>query len=652
VRTESLSTRSFAALIVVAATAVAIEAAAQEPPRNDGPGTGALLAKMNGLLVPMPVVSMEVTLSISGPIVRGRLVQTFENPTAETLEAEYVFPLPEGAAVDGLTLQVGERSFVGTIQEKEDARRTYETAKVAGKGAGLVEQERPNIFRTHVANIPPHASIVVRLDTLDEADWSAGEFSTTFPTTITSRYAPSGAACEATSTDTAATIPMVALHATIDAGLPMTAIGSPSHRVRTMARGSSYDVQVGDGKVPADRDFVIHWRPDAGSVPVAGGLVEERPDGRFGLAMLVPPQLERSGAGVFPTQTVFVVDVSGSMAGPSLDQAKAALAVALDRLRPGDTFTLIKFDSDNTAYAERFLEAGPAAIDAAKRWVSGLSAGSGTEILPALLRALDLSERGDPNVLKRVILITDGAVSNEDQVVAEVGRRLGGTRLHIVGIGRAPNRWLMKELARAGRGTFESIGAIADVQSKTVELLTRTAQAAITDVALEWEGARPLDAGPDPVPDLYTGQPLVVTAQFDPTQPLPKLRVWGRAPGGPVTMDVDFARASANAGIGTRWARARIASLELARVHGADPAVVRADVVDLAKCFSLVTAYTSFVVVADESCATEGESGNGEDGEFPQGGTDEPLLLALGAVLCVLGAFLLRSVKPNRCAAA
>jgi Ca-activated chloride channel family protein len=640
-------------LIFLLASIVTFGAAAQEPPGDDGPGTGALLARMNGILVPIPVVSMEVALSISGPIVRGRLVQSFENPTDEILEAEYVFPLPEGAAVDGLTLQVGERSFIGRIQEKEDARRTYENARVDGKGAGLVEQERPNIFRTRVANIPPHATIVVHLDTLDEAAWSDGEFSTTFPTTITPRYAPGGSeTCDPISATSSSHTPVVALHATIDAGLKTASIVSPSHRVRTTVAGSSVDVRVGDGRVPADRDFVLHWRPDAGAVPIAGGLVEDREDGRFGLAMLVPPQLDKAGTGAFPTQTVFVVDVSGSMNGPSLIQAKAALEVALDRLRPEDTFTLIKFDSENEAYAERFIEADPAAIDAAKRWVSRLEAGSGTEILPALLRALDLSEHGDPNVLKRVILITDGAVGNEDQVVGEVGRHLGGTRLHIVGIGFAPNRWLMKELAAAGRGTFESIGSIADVQSKTVELMTRTERAAITDVALEWDGAPPLDAGPDPVPDLYTGRPLVVTARFDPAQPLPKLRVWGRAPGGPVTMEVDFAQASPNAGIGTRWARAKIASLELARVHGADPAVVRADVVELAKRFSLVTPYTSFVVVADESYAGDASSDDGENGVLPQGGTEEPLWCMIGALLSGFGGCILWAAVRGRRAAA
>jgi len=617
-----------------------------EPPQTGGPGTGALLAKMNGILVPLPVVAMDVSLSISGPIVRGRVVQMFTNPTAETLEAVYVFPLPEGAAVDGLMLEVGDRRFIGEIHEKEEARRTYEKAKAEGKGAGLVEQDRPNIFRARVANIPPHASIVVHLDTLDEAEWSDGWFQTTFPTTITARYAPSDqATCELIPGDTGARAPPVALHATLDAGLELAAITSSSHRVRTAERGSSFEVKVGDGTVPADRDFVLRWQPKAEFAAIAGGLVEERADGRYGLALLVPPQLTKSGAGTFPTQTVFVVDVSGSMNGPSLEQAKAALQVALDGLRPGDTFTLIKFDSGNEAYAERFLEAEPAAIGAAKRWVSLFSAGSGTEILPALLRALELSERGNASVLKRVILITDGAVQNEDQVVGEVARRLGGTRLHIVGIGFAPNRWLMKELARAGRGTFEAIGEISEVQASIVALLERTGRVVITDVVLEWEGAAPLSADPDPVPDLYDGRPLVVTARFDPSRPLPKLRVWGRAPGGPVTMDVDFARAGTDAGIGTRWARARIASLEQARVHGADPAIVRADVVELAKRFSLVTAYTSFVVVADESYAAEGVSREGEDGTLPQGGTSEPLLLAIGVILCGLGAVILRVTR-------
>ena len=626
-------------LILAAASVLTTGAVAQE---GDRPGTGELLARIDGFEVPLPVTSMNVELWVSGPIVRAYVRQTFTNPTDEVLDAAYVFPLPEGSAVDGLDLQVGDRNFSGRIREKEEARRTYETAKADGKGAGLVEQHRPNVFRTSVANIPPGASVVVGLSLLDEADWRDGAFSTAFPTTITARYAPPGLA----EARIAATphAPSVSILAWIDAGVPVSSVLSASHTITSRNLGDVVAVTVGTGPVAADRDFVLTWRPQADAGPAAGGLVEEREDGRYGLAIVVPPTLEGPRAARLPTQTVFVVDVSGSMAGPSIEQARGALLVALDGLRPGDAFTLIKFDSENEAYSERFLPATAGEIDAAKRWVAALQTGSGTEILPALVRALELSERGDASMVRRVVLITDGAVENENEVLAEVERGLGGSRLHIVGIGPAPNRWLMKELARVGRGAFESIAAPGDIQPRIVGLLSRTGQAAVTDVTLEWDGAPPLDASPDPVPDLYAGEPLVVTARFDPGKPLPRLRVWGRAPGGPVTMEVDFRKAAVDSGIGTRWARAKIAQAEQSLLHGADPKLVRGDVLDLATRFSLVTRYTSFVVVEDEAYELEecccGE--DGAEGELPQGGTLDPLLLAIGVLLTVSGAFYLR----------
>jgi Ca-activated chloride channel family protein len=630
---RALTSLSRPFLILAAASVLATGAVAQE---GETPGTGTLVATIDGFEVALPVASMSVELWVSGPIVRAFVQQTFTNPTDETLDAQYVFPLPEGSAVDGLELRVGDRSYTGTIQEKEEARRTYETAQAQGKGAALVEQHRPNLFRTSVANIPPGASVVVELSLLDEADWRDGAFSTVFPTTITARYESRIEATPET--------PSVSIAARIDAGVPVSSVLSPSHAITTRRDGPAVEVTVGTGPVAADRDFVLSWRPSVDAAPEAGGLVEETDEGRYGLAIVVPPSLGRAGAGLLPTQTVFVVDVSGSMAGPSIEQARGALLIALDGLRPGDTFTLIKFDSENEAYSERLLPATAGEIGAAKRWVSQLETGSGTEILPALIRGLDLSERGDASMVKRVVLITDGAVGNEDEVLAEVRRRLGGSRVHIVGIGPAPNRWLMKELARVGRGSFESIGTSEEIQSRMAALLTRTGQAAVTDIKLEWEGAPPLDATPDPVPDLYAGEPLVVTARFDPDKPLPRLRVWGRAPGGPVTMDVDFRRAASESGIGTRWARAKIAQAEQTLLHGADPKAVRADVVDLAKRFSLLTRYTSFVVVADEEhessecCCND----DGDEGELPQGGTLDPLLLAIGVLLTASGAFYLR----------
>jgi Ca-activated chloride channel family protein len=632
-------------LIPVAASMLAIGAAAQEGPAPGDPGTGTLLATTGGTTITLPLAAMQVDLAVSGPLVHGIVTQEFINPTADPLEAVYVFPLPEGAAVDGLVLEVNGRRFTGEIRENEEARKTYERAKVEGKRAGLVEQHRANIFRTSVANIPPGAKVAIRLSYVDEAEWVDGTFLTTVPTTITPRYGPdpvpAGGAWATT----------IGFHASIDAGVALDDVSSPSHELDVAMVAAARSAEVRAPAASADRDLVLRWRPARSAGASAGAVVEERPDGRYALALVVPPDLDGPGRRGFPTQTVFVVDVSGSMEGASIEQARAALIASLDRLRPGDTFTLIKFDSSNEAFSETLLPAEGRSIAAAKSWVLSLRAGSGTEIAPALLHALDISERGDAGMLRRVVLITDGAVSNEDEVLNAVERKLGGTRLHVVGIGFAPNRWLMKELARAGRGTFESIGCLADVQSRTVALLERTERAVMTDVALEWDGAAPLDATPDPVPDLYSGQPLVVTARLDSARPAPKLRVWGRAPGGPVVLEVPLHDAPAGAGIGARWARHRVAALEEGLRHGADPALVRSDVVDLARRFSLVTSYTSFVVVEDVGAEAIEEEGDGGS-ELPSGGTDEPLLLAIGAALAATGGAIAASALRHRGSAA
>jgi Ca-activated chloride channel family protein len=620
---------------------LAIGAAAQEGPAPGDPGTGALLARTGGTTISLPLASMEVDLSVAGPLVHGIVVQEFNNPTAQPLEAVYVFPLPEGAAVDGLVLEVDGRRFTGEIRENEEARRTYEHAKSEGKHAGLVEQHRANIFRMSVANIGPGAKVGIRLSYVDEADWVDGTFLTTVPTTITPRYGPDPVPAGGGWAKT------LGFHASIDAGVALEGVSSPSHALDVAMDAAARSAEVRAYAASADRDLVLRWRPARSTGASAGAVVEQRPDGRYALALVVPPDLDGPGRRGFPTQTVFVVDVSGSMEGPSIEQARAALVASLDRLRPGDTFTLIKFDSNDEAFSERLLPAEERSVAAAKSWVSGLRAGSGTEIAPALLHALDISERGDAGVLRRVVLITDGAVSNEEEVLDAVERKLGGTRLHVVGIGFAPNRWLMKELARAGRGTFESIGCLADVQSRTVALLERTERAVMTDVALEWDGAPPLDASPDPVPDLYSGRPLVVTARLDPARPAPKLRVWGRAPGGPVVLEVPLHDAPSGAGIGTRWARHRVAALEEGLRHGADPALVKSDVVDLARRFSLVTSYTSFVVVEDVGPPDVEEDGDGAS-ELPSGGSYEPLLLAIGAILASAGIALAAAALRHR----
>jgi Ca-activated chloride channel homolog len=606
-------------VLIAAASVLATGAAAQEDP-----GTGALLATIGGERVELPVASVEVELTITGTIVRGTIEQKFENPADERLDATYVFPLPEGAAVDGLSLTVGGRRFAGEIREREEAKATFERARAAGRGAGLVEQHRPNLFKTSVAGIPPRDVVTVQLTYLDDADWEQGAFSTTFPLTITPRYAPGGVETPISPRAREARVRVV-----LDAGVPLEKVVTPSRGL--VSSVSENRAELGPESISTDRDFVLRWTPRQAPGPVAGVLVEQREDGRYFSVTVVPPALDATGLAGMPAQTVFVVDVSGSMQGPSMEQAKEALVAALARLRGGDTFTLVKFSAVHEAYSEEFLPATQHEIARAQDWVRDLSIEGGTEILPALVRGLELSERGDPSVLRRVVLITDGAVDNEDDVVRAVSAKLGESRLHVVGIGPAPNRWLMRKLAESGRGTVEFIGSISEVGRRTDALLARTERAVVTGVVVEGDGASRLEIAPDPIPDLYDGAPLVITGRIPDGVDVRRLSLQGSAAGGPVTFDLPLHAACARAGIGTRWARARVESLEDARRAGADPALVRRDVVDLAMRFGLVTPYTSFVVVENESPSEEAIE------ELPSCGTLAPLLLDVGAMLAVAG---------------
>jgi Ca-activated chloride channel family protein len=622
-------------VLLAAASVLCAGAAAQEDP-----GTGALVAETASGRVELPIVDLTVDLEVNGTSVRGTIEQRFVNPGGEAIDGTYVFPLPEGAAVDYLSLSVDGRSWVGEIQEKEEARRTFERAKVGGKRAGLVEQHRPNIFRTSVANIPAGSEVSVTLSFLDEADWQDGVFTTAFPLTITPRYKPGE-----TDPVCSASVPNATVRALLEPGFPVEWVRSPSHVLTRPSNAPEVSVATGG---PADRDFVLRWKPVSASAPFAGGVVEDREDGRYLSVTVLPPDLGDDASRTLPTQTVFVVDVSGSMEGPSILRAREALLAALDRLRPEDSFAMIRFNDGFESYHGRFEPARPAELAAARAWVEGLRAGGGTEILPALLEALAQSARGDPRALQRVVLITDGAVGNEEEVLEAVEGSLGETRLHVVGIGAAPNRWLMQKLARSGRGVAEFVGSVDEVKERIDALLTRTERAVVGDLAVLGVDAADLDLAGRRIPDLYAGRPLTITARLAPGRTIPKLSVWGRARGGPVTIDLPVVEAKEGSGAATRWARARIEALEDSKRAGADPAVVRTDVVDLAKRFSLVTAYTSFVVVEEESeeehccCSREGLD------ELPAGGTEEPLLFALGVLLPLGGLVVIGVLRLTR----
>ncbi|MCZ6697129.1 MAG: marine proteobacterial sortase target protein [Acidobacteria bacterium] len=620
-----------------------------------GVGAGELLWKSPSGFVPLPVMDIRVSLRVTGIMVRGVVTQTFTNPAPEVIEAVYVFPLPEKAAVDALEMRIGERRIVAVLQEKEQAKATYAKARSEGKKAALLDQARPNLFQSAVANILPGESVHVRLEYVEELDYVDGVLGLHFPLTFTPRYSPEVLERPTTPTGDALFLPAWAsgrpsatIEVLIENGLPLGSIRSDSHPIRIDEEGARRRVTLEGGTVVADRDFVLRWEVKRGDTPGGAVFVEDRPEGRYALAMLIPPDDGAQPGYGLPTQTMFILDISGSMSGTSIHQAKRALRTALDSLRSGDTFNIIAFNDSSTAFSDHFVPARFTELEQARRFVGRLETGRGTRILPALLRGMALMAGADPWPVQRIVLITDGAVENEGNVFLEVTRRLGRSRMHLIGIGSAPNRFFMRRLARFGRGTFEIIASLHKVEERMAAFLGRIDRPVMTDIELTWEGTTPRSVHPETLPDLHAGEPLLVSLRFDPGAVDTRAILTGRLADGQIRVELPIvAGAERGSGIGTRWARARVETYMDELYRGAELETIRKSVIDVASPFNLVTRFTSLVAVEQQPSAdgtwtslpVAGGLPHGSRllGQLPSGGTLGPLMLLSGLLLIALG---------------
>lgn len=609
-------------------------------------GTGALRGTAGGRSVELPLVEMRAELYVTGPLLHAIVTQRFENPYDASVDADYTFPLPDRAAVDAMELHVGARVIVAEVREKQAARAEFEQAKREGKRASLVEQQRPNLFSTRVANIAAGETVNVRLEYREELRATSGTYSLVFPMTYTSRYSRETAdssQCAIAGGD--ALSPAAEVVITIDAGTPLAAVASSSHALQVEHNARGAVVTLHGQRVPADRDLVLTWRSALESTAHASLLVEEVQGERFGLLTLFPPDPGSGAANGFPTETLFVVDVSGSMEGPSIEQAKAALSSALKRLRSGDRFNLLQFNDSNAAMSESSLLYGLNELDRAQAWVNALHAGGGTEIDGALLRAIGMLGASRFAGEQRIVLITDGAVDNETELMTRVQQVLGKVRLHVVGIGSAPNRWLMRKLAEFGRGACSFVVSIESVEASMNDFLQRIDRPVWSDISLRWKGTVPLESYPERVPDLYAGEPIMLLLKLDPDGEAPQVILEGRGPDGMAQLAPVVPQAvRTNAGLGTRWAREKIESLIDSLPRGGDFETVKRNVTALGLEFHLVTAYTSLVAVdkTPKGLQLNDADVSQDGGVLPQGGTLGTLLLYSGIVASAIGLLGLR----------
>lgn len=483
------------------------------------------------------VLRSEFDVQVNANIQRTKVTQYFENTSGNWQDGVYVFPLPEDAAVDAMTMQIGERKIIGQIREKQVAKAEFEAAKKTGKSASLIEQIRPNMFVNKIANIAPRTGIEVTIEYQEVIDFNDSRFELRIPTTITPRYsAKKKAPTHSNNQVTPSIVPSTSskdfsIEVSINMGMAISDVRSEHHKISTEpATDNNHGILVSlDEVAPVAKEFVLHWSLASIDKPEAAHLSHIRDNQQYGLIQIVPPSLSSTDSHEAKRELTFILDTSGSMVGDAIEQAKMALISAIDELRAEDSFNVIEF---NSRAVNLWDSAQAANVDnkmQATRFVKKLEASGGTEIAEALSLAFDLqddehtkkttakikgeSEHVPSPLLHQILFITDGSVSNEAQLLSLITERLGKQRLFTIGIGSAPNTYFMSEAAIAGRGTFTLIGDVSQVHSKMTALLNKIKRPALTDIELILHHDDPqttFEVFPSKIPDVYAGEPITL----------------------------------------------------------------------------------------------------------------------------------------------
>ena len=584
---------------------------------------GTLLYRTNqaGQYVPAPTLQTKVQIDVTGLIARGVVNQQFTNPGTEWAEGVYVFPLPESAAVDHLRIIIGERHIEGMIQERDLAKKTYASAKKQGHRASLLEQERPNMFTASVANIGPGETIAIEIEYQETLRFDQGRFSLRFPLVVGPRYIPgipmsgsqsnqnlhgAGWARNTDQVPDASRITPwvqhpddgfmnpVSIRINLFPGFPLSNLRSRYHQIeKTPSVDGGYTITLTGQHVPSDRDFELLWEPAVGQNPQAA-VFTQRLDGKaYSLIMVLPPTKQVSDHLQQSREVIFVIDTSGSMHGLSIEQAKAAVTEALGRLTNRDRVNIIQFNTRTEALFSSAMEASPPTIHRATQYVAGLMAEGGTEMLPALNKALQQEKVTDR--VRQVIFITDGQIGNERELFQAVQEQLRSSRLFTIGIGSAPNSYFMRKAAEFGGGTFTYIGKITEVQERMGQFFRKLENPVMSNIQVRNPNSTPMEQVPERVLDLYQGEPVMIAIK---TATVPEeLTIAGHIGQIPWEKTLHLNSGEKRGGIAIGWARQKIESLMNQQIRNQHTDTIRRKIIELALRHHLVTRYTSLVAV-------------------------------------------------------
>jgi len=565
-----------------------------------------------------PLKHTAVNASVSGYVASTTVSQTYSNDFESAIEAVYVFPLPADSAVNGFTMTIGERTIVGLIRKREEAKEIYETAKRHGFTASLLEQERPNIFTQSIANIAPKQDIKVDITYHNQLKRVKGQYEYQFPMVVGPRYLGNAKDAERIK---GPVIPEgmrnghdISLKINVDAGLPIGKINSVNHKIaEKRLSGNEIEVTLDRADTIPNRDFVLRF--DVLGADIQTGFVTHAVDGRGYLSLMFTPPANPNAVDLSPREVTFLLDISGSMHGTPLDLSKRIVTMALDRLRPHDTFNIFFFAGADGQLWELPKPNTPENVAAAKQYLSRMEAGGGTEMLNGL-RRLFAAPRAN-NALRMVVFLTDAMVGDESEILALVKAQAAGSRFFIYGVGSSVNHYLIDGIGKHGRGYATTVypRETDKLEVSVEEFFSRIDAPCLTDITIDWGGLPVSEMYPSVVGDVFAGHPVTLVAQYAPQKggQSGTIKIRGRKAGAPVeySIQVDLPETdAANGAIASVWARQKIESLMDARLGTdgrPDYEVLTGQIVDVALAHKLVSEGTSFVAVDESQRVSNGD---------------------------------------------
>ncbi|MDO8683148.1 MAG: VIT domain-containing protein [Armatimonadota bacterium] len=576
-----------------------------------------------------PLKHTSVTADVSGFVARVDVTQEFVNPLSEKIEAVYVFPLPQDAAVDQMEMTIGKRTIRGEIKRREEARRIYEAAKESGHVASLLDQERPNIFTQSVANIMPGEKVVIKISYVNLLKYENGQYEFVFPMVVGPRYIPgepTGRSGEGWAPDTTQvpdaskiTPPVtppgtraghdISLEANIDAGIEIDNIESVLHDVEIDRDGSTAaHIALKDKQSIPNKDFILRYQV-AGDEVRTGLLPNTRSagDGYFSL-ILVPPK-SPTPRQIAPKEMIFVIDTSGSQMGWPIEKSKETMKLCVEQMNPNDTFQMLGFSNDVIYLFDKPRRNTSENRALAQEFLSTRLGSGGTEMMKAVVAALH--PPADPERIRIVCFMTDGYVGNDFQILDTVKKGIGSARLFSFGIGNGVNRFLLDGMADCGRGAVEYVTLEEAGNNAAKRFHNRISKPILTDISIDWGGLAASDVYPERIPDLFSSQPLILKGRYN-TPGNGFVTIHGKLGGKSWSERIEVnlpAAEDENQALPALWARAKIADLMAQDYAGLQSGEANADVEEqvtkVALEYQLMSQFTSFVAVEDK-IVTEG----------------------------------------------